>query len=327
MTTIKHSYNGFNYLLDNNLQKNKLPVPLINSDKYPNKPLVLYHYYNMSKFSVDSLLQHYIYANHPLEFNDPFDCNRDLISFEKTTLEEIYALNKISKPEYIRQLFFSKKKEDTILLYDLLKWLIYNVIYLKTGIFCMTSKKDSMEMWSYYTDHRGFVLEFDIQNFPPNHWGPFPINYTDKFEKIEYSIFKGLSFIYQSNIKSKCWDHENEWRFIFYGPNMMTVPFKQEPDAHDRKFYYNPQIVKHITLGFYFFEMNEYVTNQSTVDKYIVKLKINIVHKRRILQYIISNKISVSMITLKRESSSDLGSRPIELKIISPNKYEIKYLD
>jgi hypothetical protein len=59
MTTIKHSYNGFIYLLDNNLQKNGLLVPLIYSDKYPDKPLVLYHYYNMSLYSVDSLLQLY----------------------------------------------------------------------------------------------------------------------------------------------------------------------------------------------------------------------------------------------------------------------------
>jgi hypothetical protein len=327
MPTLKHSYNGFNYNVDIDLHQNKLPVIQIESYKYPDKPTVLYHYYNMSQYSMDSLCEHYIYANHPFDFNDPFDCNRDLISFEKTSLEEIYALNKISKPDEIKRLFFSKKQEDTLLLHDLLKWLMYNVIYLKTGIYCMSSKKDSMEMWSYYTGHRGFVLEFDIQNLPSNRWGPFPINYTDKFEKIDYSIFKTLSFIYQSNIKSKCWDHEREWRLIFYGPNMMTVPFRHEPDAHNRKFYYDPKIIKHIILGFYFFEMNEYDTTLSNPKKRVVKLKKNITNKRRVLQYIISNNLAVSMVNLKRESSSDLGFRPIQLKMISSNKYEIKNID
>lgn len=324
MAILKHEYNGFNYQIDNDLKQNKSPVIQIKSKKYPDKPVVLYHYYNMSQYSMDSLCEHYIYANHPFDFNDPFDCNRDLISFEKATLEEIYALSKISKPDKIKRLFYSKSQEDKILLHDLLKWQVYNVIYLTRGIFCMTSKNDSMEMWSYYTGHRGFVLEFDIQNLTPNHWGPFPINYTDRFEKIDYSTFKALSFIYQSNIKSKCWDHEHEWRLIFHGPNKMCVPFKNEPDAHDRKFYYDPKIIKHIILGFYFFEIYEYDTTQSNPTRYVVKLKININYKRRILRYIISNKLSVSMVNLKRESSSDLGSRPIQITMISPNKYEIK---
>jgi hypothetical protein len=326
MALITHIHNHFTYLLENELQFGQMPSPTIISQKYPDIPDTLFHYYNLSQNSLDSFLGHYIYANHPFEFNDPFDCNRELISFKKLPIEDILVLNaSVSKPEILKQLYFSKKKKDKSLLYDLLKYLVYNVIYMKTGIFCMSSKNNSMEMWSYYTNHKGFILEFNLRDLPVNHWGPFPINYTNTFKPIDYSTFKGLSFIYQSNIKAKCWEHESEWRIIFYGPSIMTVPFKHLPDAHNRIFYYEPCAIKQIILGFSFFEISEYISNGIISDKYLIRLKKNIKTKRQILQYIIANELSVSMINLKRESSSKLSTRPIGLKMISPDKYEIKY--
>ena len=324
---ITHPFNKFEYIVEDEFQLDRWPSLKV----IPKRPIPLsdsfFHYYRLSNDNKDALLNNFIYANHPFEFNDPFDCNRELISFEKATFEEVLALNRNpSKPEFLQQLFYSKKKKDRTLLYDMLKYLVYNVIYMKTGIFCMSSKIDSLEMWSYYTNHRGFALEFDMQKLPTNYWGPFPINYTNNFKAIDYSIFKGLSFLYQSNIKAKCWEHENEWRIILYGPNMMKIPFKKYPDAHDRKFAYNQNAIKQIVLGFQFFEIFEYIPNTEISDTYVIRLRKNKSLKRQILKYIISNEIPTSIISLKRKSSSKLKPRPVRMKILSPDKYQIKYV-
>ena len=44
------------------------------SDSSPdNIPNSLNKYHSLSKHSINSILEGYIYANHPLEFNDPYD--------------------------------------------------------------------------------------------------------------------------------------------------------------------------------------------------------------------------------------------------------------
>lgn len=323
---ITFKYNNFDYIIESALTLDRMPLLTIRSNKFPGIPESLYHYYRIDRYGVDSLIKNYIYANHPFEFNDLFDCNRELISFEKATIDEILTLNRNpSKVEFIRQLYYSKKQIDRVHLHDILKQLVYNVIYMKTGIFCLTPLINNVIMWSYYTNHQGFAIEYDLAKIPSNHWGPFPINYTNKFTPIDYSVLKALSFLYQSNIKSKSWKHENEWRIIFYGPDVMTIPFKKIPNAHDRKFPYNQDTVKQIILGFSFFDIVEY-TQKDFSDNYSIKLKKNKTLKRQILNYLISNEIKTSLVHFKRKSSFKIGFRPVKISMISPDKYEMKYV-
>lgn len=321
-----HKFNGWNYRI--NLDRKGQPdLYEINSDKYPVAPSELFHYYMVDFKNVDAFINHYVYANHPRDFNDPFDCNRDLISLDNTSLEDILALNNgVCDADKIKKLYSSNDPKDKADLNNGVLWLLYNVLYMKVGIYCMTSRDNSMEMWSYYSNHRGFVIKYDIDKLPKNHWGPFPINYTNDFKKIDYSIFKNSSFIYQSNIKAQCWDHENEWRLIFYGPNVMKVPNQNTPNAHNRKFYYDPKAIKEIIIGFNFFESNELDMLKSDSLNHYVRLKKNVKLKRKFLKHLLKNKYKVSMINLKKESSSDLASIPIEIEMISSNKYLIKYV-
>jgi hypothetical protein len=321
-----HTFNRFNYSVDLNVKPER-DIFQIKSEKFKEIPTELYHFFELDRKHINSILDHYVYAGHPYDFNDPFDCNKELISFENTSFNDILELNNgIFKPDLLAELFNSAKSEDKLKLYDHLNWLLYNVIYMKVGIFCATANCESMEMWSYYSKHRGYAIKFDLSYFPKNYWGPFPINYTDNFEKIEYKKFKKASFIYQSNIKAQCWDHENEWRLIFYGPNVMKVPHRDLPKAHKRKFYFNPKAIKEIVLGYSFFEINEYLNDQSSQEKQVVKLRKKRKEKRKILKYILTNNIQTSIINLKRESSSTLGSKPIKIRSISATKYELSYV-
>ncbi len=323
---MEHRYKDCLYSF-NYQASNKKDVLKIANSKFPLIPTELCHYYNISPNSVNSLVCNYLYASHPFEFNDPFDCNKDLISFDNVAIDDILVLNNELFPkDYLIGLFESNKLEDRNKLNSHLTWLLFNVIYMKLGIFCMTDNYESMEMWTYYANHRGFVIKFDLAQFTFDSWGPFPINYTNDFEKIDYSILKTGSFIYQSNIKAQCWDHESEWRLLIYGPDVMKVPFRDLPQAHNRKFYYNPTAIKEIILGYSFFELNEYIQESSDEEKQVVILRHKRKLKRQILRYIFKNEIRTSMISIKRDSVSILGARQIQIIPISTNKYEIKYV-
>ena len=322
---MRHSFNKFFYSVDYNLPERD--IIQIRSQEHSEIPTHLYHYFKLDRNSIKALIEHYIYAGHPYDFNDPFDCNKDLITFEKTSIDEILLLNGgIFNEEALIKLHKSNKPEDKFKLNDHLNWLLYNVIYMKVGIFCTTTNYESMEMWSYYSEHKGFIIKYNLDILPKNFWGPFPINYTNNFEKIDYEIFKRSSFIYQSNIKADCWDHEKEWRLIFYGPNAMKVPHRDIPKAHKRIFYFNPKAIEEVILGYSFFEINEYLSDLSSQEKQVVKLRKNRKEKRKLLKFILENNIPTSMINIKRESLATLGSKPVNIRSISANKYELKYV-
>lgn len=80
-------------------------------------------------------------------------------------------------------------------------------IYRKIGIVSLTSDDDNLLMWSYYTNHKGFCIEFDYSKFDFKFHGPFPINYIKSLsplslkEKLNNSL--QLAMLAQSNIKYK----------------------------------------------------------------------------------------------------------------------------
>jgi hypothetical protein len=322
---IEFEYNNFVYQFDENYKNQKELFSIKKTDS-PQNYDELYHYYSLNKNGVSSLVKSYIFANHPEDFNDPYDCCRDLISYEKTPWNEILDLNdNFFDSDKLKSLYESSDPKDKQKLYDHLNFLIFNVIYLKVGIFCLTSRNDSIEMWSYYTNHRGFVLKFKMDKLPNNYWGPFPINYAKQFNPINYSIFKKASFIFQSNIKASCWEPENESRIIFYGPNTMKIPFRDTPNSHDRKFYYDRSSITEIILGYNFFEIHEYDLSKSTFEKAYVTLKVNKKFKRKVIRHILDNQIPVSMIRIRRVDNFTLKPHSIKISKAGRKKFILDF--
>ena len=54
-------------------------VVLENGTPQASMPRSLYKYFSLNNFSIDNLQNDYIYLSNPKDFNDPFDCNRNLI--------------------------------------------------------------------------------------------------------------------------------------------------------------------------------------------------------------------------------------------------------
>ena len=318
-----HKFNGFTYSYNENF-KNQKELFSITSEEDINIT-DLYHYYSLSRNSIKSLTERYIYANHPYQFNDPYDCYTGLISYDNCTLEDVLGLNdNFFKPEFIKRLYESSDRQNKIELDKHLHFLFFNVIYLKVGIFCLTNNIESIEMWSYYSNHKGFTVKYDIEKMPQNFWGPFRINYSDHFEPINYAILKRSCFFYQSNIKSINWKPENEYRMIFYGPDKMKIPFRDTPNSHNRKFHYNLNCVKEIVLGYSFFDIHEYNIKKSSNLKAYVSLKTNKKLKRKVLYHILKHNIPVSMI---RKKGDDFSLKPFPVKLIQEtcSKYILEF--
>ncbi len=324
-----YKYNGFTYkVFQDKLKSEKVrDFCTIKSEIHKDIPHSLYKYYDLNPYGIQALLCNQLFASHPYHFNDPFDCDRELIDFNNSSLDEVLSLNKaIFEPELIKKLYYSTNPDDKAELNDKLKYIAYNVLYMHFGIFSMSSNYKSMVMWSYYNSHRGFCLKMNLKLLPDNYLGPFPINYTSEFKPIDYSELRMFSFLYQSSIKAVCWEDESEWRLLFHSNRALKVPCFDNPKSRNRIFSYDSKVVEEIILGFYFFDHCEIDTKGSTKDSYFVNLKNNKKQKQEIIKYTLSRNIPISIINLKNKTTSEIEKIHIEIINISSCRYRIKYI-
>lgn len=252
-------------------------------------PSLLYKFYSLTHNGIDALLNSYIYATHPSQFNDLFDCYENLIIFDIPELINKFlteALGKDKAEELI--------KEDNGGLETFVQRNFREIIYRKWGVVCLTANPNNTLMWSYYTNNQGFSIGFDYSKFEFKYMGPFPVNYQDEIKPLslkESSV--ELAALYQTNIKHSGWKHEMEWRLLINSPEegMISPNFEilKKLGGHNRKFPYPITAIKHICLGNRFFLPDElHEVNGSVLE---VNLKDNFEQKCAFLSFLIENKI------------------------------------
>ncbi len=136
-------------------------------------PPVLYKYYAFDEWTQNIFERNEIYFQSPDCFNDPFD-SKISTTYEGTEEQRISRLirfwregpAKDKKEEDLRlqAVDVVKKSQD---IPRMLRTLERSVERLRKqmGIFCMTSKRDDILMWSHYAEaHTGFCLEFKTGN-------------------------------------------------------------------------------------------------------------------------------------------------------------------
>lgn len=221
-------------------------------------PSNFYKYYALTEHSVDALTNSYVYASHPNQFNDPFDCFEGIIEF--STWDDVNRL--------WCQLFKQIKDTFSNNLIEICNYsskAFRTLLYRKLGIVSLSPDPNSSIMWAQYGSNNGFCLEYDIHKFPFAHFGPFPINYVEELPKsIKIGEVGGhLAMLIQSNIKNKCWKYENEYRLLIPNPpfvDMLSFGNEAEKfnmsDEHDRKFKYPINALRSIRLGTKFFKID-----------------------------------------------------------------------
>ncbi|GAL75022.1 hypothetical protein JCM19275_1061 [Nonlabens ulvanivorans] len=185
---------------------------LLRLRKLKPQPKTIFKYYSNDEkgLNLDALKNKYLYHSSFKSFNDPFDCNINLVSFRKN--------GKFKKTQ--------KKKKD------LFKNKLNNV-----GICCFTTKKDSILMWSHYSNsHKGYCLEFMKKEEEL-----YPVNYIKDFNKTNYYDNIKDSEFHLTYSKSEEWSYENEYRSI--------VDNIDPTNPNSRKRKYSPHRLKSVYFG------------------------------------------------------------------------------
>ncbi len=286
------------------------------------KPKVLYKLHNINYNSINALIEQYIYATHPSQFNDVYDLHENSIIYDDEDVNNRFLNGNKNRDDVIQK----KIDEDSSFRVTYIKDNLRNVILRKLGIYSMTSNPANILMWSYYGNHEGFMIEFDITQFTTfKYFGPFPINYQEELEQISMKKW-GIanSILYQTNIKYKKWEHENEWRLLLdsngvdmFTPNLENI---REDNEHDRKFNYPLSAIKSISLGINFFCLEEWDWNSSRTFLEIY-LKKNIKEKSQLLNFLEEKNIKTGMCVKQPNYSIKCGS--VKVERIDDNHYII----
>lgn len=227
---------------------------VIPNEKYQ-VPNTFFKYYALNENSVNALTNMYVYASHPNQLNDPFDCDTSFAKVEdegdiKVLLGELY--------EQVKSLFGENYHE----LCKFATEAFSTIQYKKWGVLSLTDSCENPIMWPRYANNNGFCLEWDIKQFTFMYGGPFPIHYVKEIEQASSSNYDIRELVLiQCNIKRDCWKYEKEWRLMIYSPvgyDMKTYGKYADEYNHisdlDRKFKYPLRALKSITLGILFFK-------------------------------------------------------------------------
>ena len=190
---------------------------------------------------------------------------------------------------------------------------------------CEMGNSNDVLMWSYYSGHNGFCIEFDILKFPFKYYGPFPINYQPNIEALSIKrIGAQVGVLAQSNLKDEIWKHENEWRLMIAAPDgkeMFSPNFEIsiKLGGHDRKFQYPIEAIKSIALGNRFLAPDEILElDKMTLE---INLKSNFEQKYIMLDFLATNNIK-TYIGL-RTGFTEIKFRTSKIERINYKKYNV----
>lgn len=286
------------------------------------KPNTLYKYYSLSEYSLQVLENLEIFASHPKLLNDPFDTHDSLILFDDKEAIKTFLGPALEKPE-IKHAFDNDIKS----LKGFVQYNFRTVLYGRLGIYSLTEKPINLLMWSYYTRHKGFCIEFDYKNFPFKFHGPFQVKYSEGFTPISIKNGGHICMLHQAILKAQDWQHEQEWRLLpeRTGTKPMELraldALKDFSDVTNRNFSIKKENIVKIILGNQFFDNDNELT--PTAEGLKVSLKTNIDFKNRLINAI--HKLNTQVeIVFRNEPQFGFRTEPISIERIDDKNLLIK---
>lgn len=297
----KINYNNRNYIWDGN--KQDLSMFRIEEENPVTVPKYLTKYYRLTKYSIESLLNNFIYAAHPKELNDPFDCYPSLIDTAEIIKEDIDFIENSLAIKVDRDYILNKNHQK-----DFIK-ILYDLIFRRCGIISITdSKNENPSLWANYSDnHKGFAVTYKTETFQKIALGPFKVDYVEKLQKLKYKSKEiNALTLWLTCIKSIYWSMEEEWRFIGIGEDEMYVPYnhynkERELKKNNRKLYLPKNSISEVRLGFYFFEYENISKNNLNESVVNLNNEKNKEFKINLLNHVKTNKIPLSLVHLNKD--------------------------
>jgi len=261
-------------------------------------PASLNKYYSISKNNVEALINTYVYVNHPMQFNDPYDSAR-LFTYDNPDDDGFYK---------------------------------FNLMFVNIGLISMSESDTSMLMWAHYSNHDGFLINFNMDRLKDKFQFVFPMHYTDYLPDMRSYENKNIKFMISTNLKYSEWSYEKEWR-LYYSPGPMILPeidktlkkmnekwfFNANRVPVARKFHYNIDDINFISLGCKFIIGENY----ELIDDKTILFNVKNENKKKLVDFLIEKKIPTKMISCGNVSR--FGLKQLEIEIYK-NDNEYDYL-
>lgn len=189
----------------------------------------LYKYREIGDYTEKIFTDHTLWFDHPINFNDPFDCWANIQEIDRETLEKFLIEN--SPTNYYANIC---KQGIPLFSMEKLKQTVDRALN-EIGVCCFSKTKKSILMWSHYCKyHQGICLEFDILEDPSFFTLAKPVNYVDTMPI--YDHFKEHKKLIEKIIqpKAKEWKYEEEVRVIKTAKDISqnsSQAFKFKPNA------------------------------------------------------------------------------------------------
>lgn len=194
-------------------------------------PEKIYKYQPFDTISISNLKQQQIYFPHPVDFNDPYDCNLEL-DFKDLTKDDYHKIFKnLLGEKYDEETrafldeYYKGNYEYNQEINERIEAGIRNAfteikekLYKGKGIASFSSKNNDILMWAHYADgHKGFCLEFDT-SFEPFKKA-LKVDYSDDIPALNVNLITsdGISTKEATRFlttKYECWKYEDEYRVI-----------------------------------------------------------------------------------------------------------------
>lgn len=217
-----------------------------------------FKYYSLSNNSVDALTNCYVYASHPNQLNDSYDCNSQILNFTTATEGDLLGLYDVFYQQF-REVYGSEEALRERASDD-----FKDMAYRYVGIVSLTTRNNNAHLWHVYSqDSQGFCVELDVEKFSFKKYGPHPIQYVDKITLFDVKMNVPTALLVQTNVKTKDWEKEEEWRLLVSNPEGSDFNSWENDGSlskrynlggeHDRKMKYPLSAIKSVTLGERFF--------------------------------------------------------------------------
>lgn len=198
---------------------------------FENAPKGLYKYRKFNEHSIQNLRNNKVWLSKPRYFNDPYELKpyvnidgikanwikkndelreslKQLETINNMVKEHEYQNNRYNEFENYMKSFMEEEKE-----YIESR---FNEFKDSMCICAFNESKDSLLMWSHYTDsHKGFCIEYDFKEMYNHNKGLLaPVMYSNRIVDISKHSETNCIFTLCMLSKSNEWSYENEWRII-----------------------------------------------------------------------------------------------------------------
>lgn len=222
-----------------------------------NLPSRLFKYYGYdTKLNVKRIGGE-VYLACPYDFNDPCDCQRDVINNSQQRVDS-KGMDWLKRK--MKELDFSDVECDdlanSLLANDSNVKLIHRRMLERLGILCMTSTQSDSLMWGYYANNEGLCIEYDVTKIVRN----IVIGYINK-----------MSF--------------TTTRYLYQDEKYFQIPEQRTPTLCSDNLKKAKEIIRRIDIKKI---TNRYLAEQKN-DLNILNFAINVLLKRIYAQSIIYN--------------------------------------